>query len=244
MATMHTHPAVQTTIVEHGHRKPSLSHSTDADVLLPNLNTPTHTRRVSGSSFLSSDTEPSPTSSNGATLPPPISSFEISTANTLSLPMPPKPAPPLSNPLMYPGYEHGAPLSDIGEEDTPMSKRTRSRSPSFIESSPVASRSAPIWNQKSERRLSEMSSSSNFSAGSDQWEGFDARVGMSDRLKADLAAAGDDSFNLEGFGSKRNSTNEDEELTTQALSKRAEQILANAKKRLTVCLLIDGWVLV
>jgi hypothetical protein len=59
---------------------------------------------------------------------------------------------------------------------------------------------------------------------------------MSDRLKADLAAAGDDNFNLDGFGSKRDSSgiNGDDENTSQALGKRAEQILANAKMRLTV----------
>lgn len=79
------------------------------------------------------------------------------------------------------------------------------------------------------------------STGSDPyWESFDTGAGMSDRLRADLAAARDDTFILDDFGSKRNSTatNGDDEFATQALSKRAEQILANAKKRLTVCFLL------
>ena len=88
--------------------------------------------------------------------------------------------------------------------------------------------------------MSEMSSSSSISLGSDfQWEGLDTRIGLSDRLRADLAASGDDSFSMDGFASKRDSvaTCGDEETTTQALSNRAEQILASAKKRLTVCFL-------
>lgn len=75
------------------------------------------------------------------------------------------------------------------------------------------------------------------SIGSDlQWEAFDTRAGMSDRLRADLAAAGDDSFNLDGLDNKRDSMaiNGDDEYSSQALSKKAEQILASAKKRLTV----------
>ena len=78
-----------------------------------------------------------------------------------------------------------------------------------------------------------MSNSSNVSSGSDlAWENFDTKAGMSDRLKADLAAMEDDSE----LGTKRISTGPvgDDEYTSQALSKRAEQILASAKKRLTV----------
>ena len=73
--------------------------------------------------------------------------------------------------------------------------------------------------------------------GSDlRWEGFDTRTGISDRLRADLAAAVDESFSLDGWGSKCDSTttNAEEGNTSQALSWTAEQILDNAKKRLTV----------
>jgi hypothetical protein len=67
---------------------------------------------------------------------------------------------------------------------------------------------------------------------------------MSDRLRADLAAAGDDTLALDGFGSRRDSTTTigEDENTSQALSTRAEQILASAKLRLTVGLLVRRFV--
>ncbi len=239
MATVHAHPALQAMAVEHGHGGPSIPNLTEPDMLLPNHDTPSSPQRANESAFLSSDTEPSPASLAGFASPLSNDSFEIGTARSYLMPIRPKPAPPLSNPLLRAGYEHSAPLSDIGEEEmTPMSKRARSRTPSPTASSPtIAPQSLSHWNRNSERRLSEISSSSITSIGSDlQWEGFDTRAGMSDRLRASLAAAVDDNFVLDGFGNKRDSTtsNGDEENATQALGKRAEQILANAKKRLTV----------
>jgi hypothetical protein len=239
MANAHAHPAFR----EVAHDKspenipPLLRQNVSAS-----FQEPEHTsdaRRVSGSSFLSSDTEPSPPQSTAAGLSPPSEDFEVRTAKTLLMPTRFKPAPPVSNPLGYGGYEHGAPLSDIGEEETtPRSKKTRTRTPSPTASSPTIAPHSAIWvSQKSDRRLSELSNSSGMSTGSDlHWEGFDPRAGLSDRLKRDLAADGDDIISLDGFESKRNSTatNGDDETTTQALSKRAEQILATAKKRLTV----------
>jgi hypothetical protein len=238
MATVHAHPTLQAMAVEQTQRTPSSPTLTDPDLLLPNRITPSNPHRAD-ESFLGSDTEPSLSSSTALISPFASESFEAATARTFLVPMRPKPAPPVSNKLIFGGYEHGAPLSDIGEEEmTPKSKRARSRTPSPTASSPtIAPQSLAGWSRKSEKRLSEMSSSSSISIGSDlQWEGFDTRAGMSDRLKADLAAAGDDSFNLDGFGSKRDSSgiNGDDENTSQALGKRAEQILANAKMRLTV----------
>ena len=86
-----------------------------------------------------------------------------------------------------------------------------------------------------------MSNSSGISTGSDlQWEGFDTRAGISDRLRADLAAAVDDTDDF-GTPMDTTATSGDNEYATQALSKRAEQILANAKRRLTVCIpLVDS----
>jgi hypothetical protein len=245
MATAHAHPAIQAMAVEPDQEHAFLPTLTDPDLLLPDRDSLSSPHRASESSFLSSDTEPSPSSSSGIVSPASSDAFEVGTATAFLLPMRPKPPPPLSNPLAYSGYEHGAPLSDIGEEEmTPRSRRARSRTPSPTASSPaVGPPAAAWWNQKPEKRLSEMSSSSGVSTGSDlYWESFDTGAGMSDRLRADLAAARDDTFILDDFGSKRNSTatNGDDESATQALSKRAEQILANAKKRLTVCFLLSS----
>lgn len=225
--------------MEYGHGYASLPTLTDADMLLSNRDSPSNPPRPIQSSFLSSDTEPSPGSSNGFASSHSNQHFKVGTAKAFLMPARTKPAPPLSNPLRFAEYEHGAPLSDIGEEEmTPKSRRARSRTPSPTASSPTIAPQSVAWsNRKPEKRLSEMSSSSSISVGSDlQWEGFDTRVAMSDRLRADLAAAGDDRFDVDAFGSKRDSTtsNGDDENTTHALSKRAEQILANAKKRLTV----------
>lgn len=239
MATVHGHPALQAVAVENGHDNPSLPPLIDPNILLRYRDTPSSPYRFGESSFLSSDTEPSPSSSAGFASPASTEAFEIGTARTFLMPIRPKPAPPSSNPLLFRGYSHSAPLSDIGEEEpTPKSKRVRSRSPSPTASSPtITLQSSGWWSQKREKRLSAMSSSSSISIGSDsQWETFDTRAGMSDRLRADLAAAGDDSFNLDGVDSKRDSvaTNGDDEYSSQALSRKAEEILASAKKTLTV----------
>lgn len=207
---------------------------TNPDLLLPDRGNASSPRV---SYFLGSENGPSPSSATTTLSPLPAGSFEIGTANPFLMPMRPRQAPPLTNPPAYSRYEHGAPLSDIGEEDTsPRSRRARSRTPSPLASSPtLAHLSAGGWNQKSQKRLSDISTCSGLSTGSDlHWEGFDTTLGISDRLRADLAAAADDS---DDFGNRRDSVAilGDDENTTQALSERAEQILADAKKRLTVC---------
>lgn len=241
MASAHAHPTPHTITVEYSRRDPSLSTLTHPQLLLPNLNTVSSTSPVKGSSFSVSDTELSPSSSNGVHSPLSTDSFELGTAKTFLMPLRPKPTLPLSNLQTYGGYEHGAPLSDIGEEDTtPRSRRTRSRTPSPFTSSPSTAPQSSGWKgQDSQKRLSEISNSSGISTGSDlQWEGFDTRAGISDRLRADLAAAVDDG---DDFATQMDTvaSSGDDENTTQALSKRAEQILANAKKRLTVCTPLD-----
>lgn len=246
MSTVHAHPhpALQAIAVDYGQEKPSLSIPTDsAELPWTNRVTPSNSHQGS-ESFLSSDTKTSPSSAAGVASAFPADALDLGTARTFVMPIRPKPAPPRSNSLKYGGYDHGAPLSDIGEEElTPRSKKARSRTPSPTAASPtVAPPSLSGWSRKSEKRLSELSTSSSISTGSDlQWEGFDTRSGMSDRLRADLAAAGDDNFHLDGFDSRRdsNGTNGDDEITSQALSKRAEQILANAKMRLTVSFFLE-----
>jgi hypothetical protein len=246
MATVHAPPALQAMIEEDGLDNSSKLPPTDPHMILSNRDIPSTSHQAGEFTFLGSDTEPSPSSSVDFLSPTSTESFEIGTARSFLMPMRSKPAPPSSNHGGYPGYSHGAPLSVIGEEDsTPKSKRARSRTPSPSSSPTVAPHSPGWWNRKPEKRLSELSSSSSISNSSDtQWEGFDTRAGMSDRLRADLAAAGDDTLALDGFGSRRDSTTTigEDENTSQALSTRAEQILASAKLRLTVGLLVRRFV--
>jgi len=148
-------------------------------------------------------------------------------ATTVRMPLRLKPA--ISS--TYTAYEHGAPLSDIGEEETPRSRATRkSRSPS-----PTVERVSPTPVGSSvhgSRRLSHHSSSS---TGSDvgSWEDFDTSKMMNGRLAVDVANLPDE-VEIEDLGSKRNSTtmaNAEDEMAL--LNERAERILENARKRLT-----------
>lgn len=129
----------------------------------------------------------------------------------------------------YKGYEHGAPLSDIGEEETPKSRKSRG-----IETpvrSDLASPTPAGRPSHTVRRLSSHSSSSNNSDLTD-WENFDTSKIMNERLAADVAKVPDDE--IEEPDSKRNSTvaaSPEDEMAL--LNERAERILANARKRLT-----------
>jgi hypothetical protein len=83
-----------------------------------------------------------------------------------------------------------------------------------------------------QRHARRSSSGSDCSLGSDitKWEDFEVPTTSNARLKADLEIEGDDGADLDGLDSKRSSgiTSGDDDM------KRAELILANAKKRLTV----------
>jgi len=83
-----------------------------------------------------------------------------------------------------------------------------------------------------QRHARRLSSESDCSSSSDitKWEDFEVLTTKNARLKADLENEGDDAVDLDGLDSKRNSgiTSGDDDM------KRAELILANAKKRLTV----------
>jgi hypothetical protein len=86
-----------------------------------------------------------------------------------------------------------------------------------------------------QRRARRLSSESDCSLGSDvaKWDDFEVLTTSNARLKAKLENEGDDAADLDGLDSKRNSgiTSGDDDM------RRAEIILANAKKRLTVQIL-------
>ncbi|KIW95122.1 uncharacterized protein Z519_03706 [Cladophialophora bantiana CBS 173.52] len=150
---------------------------------------------------------------------------ELGIATTIR--MPSRAVPPINT--NYHGYEHGAPLSDIGEEETPKSKKSRRTESPMISDPPSPTPAGPF--SRVARRLSNHSSSSN---GSDlgNWEDFDTSKIMNGRLAADVAKVPDEE--IEEPDSKRNSTT-----TTSAedemalLNERAERILEHARKRLT-----------
>ncbi|EHY55803.1 hypothetical protein ABEF92_000045 [Exophiala dermatitidis] len=129
----------------------------------------------------------------------------------------------------YTGYEHGAPLSDIWEEETPKSRKSRRtdspRRSETVSPTPAGRPSLEV------RRLSDRSSSSNSSDLGD-WENFDTSKIMNERLAADVAKVPDEE--IEEVDSKRDSTVAASPEDEMALpNERAERILANARKRLT-----------
>ena len=141
--------------------------------------------------------------------------------------MQPRIVPPINT--SYYGYEHGAPLSDIGEEETPKSRKSRRTETPVASDPPSPTATGP--SSRAARRLSNLSSSSN---GSDlgNWEDFDTSKIMNERLAADVAKVPDEE--VEDLDSKRNSavaTTAEDEMTL--LNERAERILEHARKRLT-----------
>jgi hypothetical protein len=167
--------------------------------------------------------------------PIPDATPDPSIAIGIKMPIRQKPVAPSSQYSAFAGYEHGAPLSDIGEEETiasttPRSRATRqSRSPSPVrplspEAPPTAEEreTTPIGRPRSGR-------SSPISDGSDigDWENFDSSKMMSGRLAADVAKQDP----VDATESKRNSYIDRDEMA--ALNDKAEEILENARKRLT-----------
>ncbi|KAI1616258.1 hypothetical protein EDD36DRAFT_428787 [Exophiala viscosa] len=131
--------------------------------------------------------------------------------------------------LSFAGYEHGGPLSDIGEEETPRSKRSR-RIGSPVRPDP----SSPTPAARDQRPAIRSSNRSSVSDESEigNWEDFDTSRMMNGRLAADVAKVSDDK--LEDFESKRNSavaTSTEDEMAL--LNERAEKILEQARLRLT-----------
>ncbi|ETI22470.1 hypothetical protein G647_06545 [Cladophialophora carrionii CBS 160.54] len=153
--------------------------------------------------------------------------IQLGIATTVRLPS--RVVPPINT--NYYGYEHGAPLSDIGEEETPRSRKSRRTGTATPSDPPSPTPAGP--SVRAARRLSGRSSSSN---GSDlgNWEDFDFDTSkiMNERLAADVAKVADEE--VDDVESKRNSTvvtNEEDEMAL--LNERAERILEHARKRLT-----------
>jgi hypothetical protein len=149
-----------------------------------------------------------------------------------ALPLPP--APPSPSIMLHPS----SPLSAIEEGET--TPRRAHPGPSALASSPTlrATGDLPEWPLKETRRLSGLSngSSSVHSEDLERWKAA-ARVGEADSLddgdertsRLPKVAELDDEGDNEGWNSSR-----DDDGTDDFLSRRAEIILANAKKRLNV----------
>ncbi|KIW67099.1 hypothetical protein PV04_06372 [Phialophora macrospora] len=160
------------------------------------------------------------------TSPPELEpAIELGIATTVRLPS--RVVPPINT--NYYGYEHGAPLSDIGEEETPRSRKSRRTGTPEASDPPSPTPVGP--SMRAARRLSNRSSSSNDSD-LGNWEDFDSSKIMNERLAADVAKVPDEE--VDDAESKRNSavaTNGEDEMAL--LNERAERILEHARKRLT-----------
>ncbi len=232
MATVHAHPRMQTPTREYASNAPDSSSPTLTN---PDMILPYREHHSSPSTSPNSDLIRSASFSrrNGLQLVPPDTTIEVGVAKTFAAPIRTKPAPAKTVTIPHHGYEHsyehGAPLSVIGEEETtPRSNRAKNRSPSPED--PSTPTRPTQSTQKNAKRLSIQSDSS---LGSDvaNWEDLNGLKTSNPRLQADLAKEEDDIADNDCLKSKRNSgfASDDEDM------KRAERILANAKKRLTVC---------
>ena len=247
MAAVHAHPAVEALHADSRSDGASSPVLTKPDMILPYKSSRISSQPAASSPTSQHGASPGMRYANGLNSHPPkdIAPEEIGAAELLR-PFEVESSVPPGFVASYTFYEHGAPLSDIGEEETtPKSRKTRSRTPS-PPGSPLQQSQHQSWaSQKNgnTKRMSERSLRSISSTGSDlgDWENFDTTNMISNgRLKADLARSEDDSTSLDGMDSRRSSTVGsgqvlgEEELAAQALSNRAERILATAKKRLTV----------
>lgn len=243
MAVAQIHSAIPLRVHEDAPPSPTL---TNPDMILPTQMSHASPGPIASSPTLHSDLSLTPSthyrshSSESRSSEQP--SAEVGVARAVMMPFRVKPPLPTTIATPYKSYEHGAPLSDIGEEEsTPRSKKTsRSRTPS-----PGRARSPPrpaVFGPPL-RHKNRTSISSDMSNGSDlgSWEDFDSSKMMNARLAADVANAEDDLTDIEGPESKRNSViipPAEDEMT--ALNQKAEKILADAKKRLTVSCLQES----
>lgn len=203
---------------------------TNPDMILPYFE-----NQHDGNHFPDSSYETQNLSSSQRISPLSNESSEMIKGGTVVPSRPRKKISPPRNLLAYEGYEHGAPLSDIGEEETtPRSRRTRSRSRSPIESSAIASHFAAAQKLFNDARLGHISRAE---TDAERWEDFGSRLQGNDE-GGDEEDAGEGSLD----GTETGETGQkdslgsvgDDEMFSNALSRRAEEILANAKKRLTV----------
>jgi len=225
----HAHPHSQFSDIQSYDAPPSPT-LTNPDMILPYnpLLSPSPTPLASSPTLQQSTLPPRPDSavSLSSALGDTELSPEVGVATTVRVPS--RIVPPITT--NFNSYEHGAPLSDIGEEETPISKRSSRfsyASTASGPSSPTPAEKTPVQS----RRLSNQSSSSN---GSDlgNWEDFDSSKMMNERLAADVAKVEDDY--VDEPDSKRNSTAAAGPVDEMALlNERAERILEHARKRLT-----------
>src|SRR5271170_2981133 len=123
MATAHAHPNVHAVGTHDVPPSPTL---TNPDLILPS--------QVNGSSPSPVPLASSPTlhpESDNSSIRQNLSfepySPEFGVAKAVVMPIRMKPPPPTAISPTFHGYDHGAPLSDIGEEEsTPKSRKTRS----------------------------------------------------------------------------------------------------------------------
>ncbi|KIW13289.1 hypothetical protein PV08_08477 [Exophiala spinifera] len=224
MAHAHSHPIPHDLFTQETPPSPVL---TNPDMILPYrpLENPSPIPLASSPILLTSSPPARPDSAVSLTSP----DVEVSTGSGVATAV--RMPPPMVTPIdtSYHGYEHGAPLSDIGEEETPISRRSRATD-YFAQSDPPS----PTPGGANTRQLRRLSTQSSSSIGSDlgDWENFDTSKIMNERLAADVAKVPDEK--VEGGDSKRNSivgiSAEDE---VALLNERAEKILAQARKRLT-----------
>ena len=156
---------------------------------------------------------------------------ELRVATAMTIPFRMKAGPPASVIQTHGDYEHGAPLSDVSEEETtPRSKFSRRSLTSFP--TEPQSPTPPGSKLKQRRSMSEQSESDGSDIG--DWENFDSSKMMSGRLAADVAKEDDE--DTDAFESKRNSfivTNSSDGDEMAILNDKAEKILEDARKRLT-----------
>lgn len=132
------------------------------------------------------------------------------------------------------GYEHGAPLSDIGEEDSIYrASRLGSGTATPQDARSVASSTDDTRSNGSD------DSASTISAGSDanRWKDFDSKPYLAQEKTAEKyrdAPAGTLAVPLADTRRSSFASLGDGDAESIALSERAERILANAKKRLSV----------
>lgn len=218
MAHAHAHPIPHDLFIQDRPPSPAL---TNPDMILPYrpLETSSPVPLASSPILLASPPPARPDSAVSLSSPDIEAPVELGVATTIRVSS--RTVPPIDT--AYHGYEHGAPLSDIGEEETPISRKSR-----MIDSMAYSDPPSPT---PLSRRLSTHSSSSTGSELGD-WENFDTSRIMNGRLAADVAKVQDEK--IEDADSKRNSvigiSTEDE---MSLLNERAEKILAQARKRLT-----------
>ncbi|KAL6251338.1 hypothetical protein RBB50_001546 [Rhinocladiella similis] len=224
MAHAHAHPIPHDLFTQETPPSPAL---TNPDMILPYrpLENPSPIPLASSPILLASPPPVRPDSAVSLTSPDIEVPIELGVATTVR--MPPRMVPPIDT--SYYGYEHGAPLSDIGEEETPISRK--SRATEYFAHSDPPSPTPDGANTRQSRRLS-MQSSSSIGSDLEDWENFDTSKIMNERLAADVAKVLDEK--VDGGDSKRNSmvgTGTEDEMAL--LNERAEKILAQARKRLT-----------